>query len=142
MPEAVFCDLKQDFRMVLEPQYDTDLRADELGRFAGILASLSATTPRAYVATEYHGGTGGQAACTWIAGECVMPFTQSLHSGPISKALRHIGVIKLDDDFDEFDSLGLTWCRANETIAAFVRGEPSFRGWAEHFPPQSYHSFN
>ena len=84
-----------------------------------ILQNYSADCGVAYVETEYHGGTGAQAAISWINSSVDFPATLSTtkwnsllrrHSvtngSPINEALQRIGVERVDG-LDEFDSIGL-----------------------------------
>ncbi|MEM1223990.1 MAG: hypothetical protein AAGH40_14665 [Verrucomicrobiota bacterium] len=83
------------------------------------LRNYSADCPIAYVETEYFGGTGSQAAVSWINSDIDFPATISettwddatqsfSHSAgrPINQALDCIGV-EAADGLDEFDSIGL-----------------------------------
>jgi hypothetical protein len=97
--------------------------AEEIAAGVTALATkLSAQGTVVYAATFIHGGTGGQDALVWTNGELVL----SLHddeenmskwpNSPISRALRHIGVIT-EEKQDEFDAIGLGKHRSNEAWA-------------------------
>ncbi|MGW0181263.1 hypothetical protein [Nocardia sp. NPDC003345] len=69
----------------------------------GVLAAEITTRPAptfALVVTDYHGGTGGQAAVVSIDGGPVRP------AADINDALRTLGVAA-DQGLDEFDTVGL-----------------------------------
>ncbi|WP_433268823.1 hypothetical protein ACQPZF_05225 [Actinosynnema sp. CS-041913] len=78
-----------------------------------VLAACSGAGPVAYVEAEYFGGVGQQAAQVWDGGAVVLgPLWLGMGSplpaagGPISRALRRLGVVK-GEHFDEFDAVGL-----------------------------------
>jgi hypothetical protein len=81
--------------------------------FDHALAACSTTGPIAYLEADYFGGTGSQNAQVWDSGHSVLG---PLHlaenqpipadSGPISQALRRLGVDK-GHHHDEFDAVGL-----------------------------------
>jgi hypothetical protein len=97
--------------------------ADDMALGAAALAArLSIQGPVVYAATFFHGGTGGQDALVWVAGELVLTLHDDEENpsqwpdSPISRALRQIGV-KAPDGQDEFDAIGLGNHRSNEAWA-------------------------
>ncbi len=94
------------------PRLDGFLKAR--AGFDSLLAACSANGPVAYVEAELFGGLGTQSAQVWQGGEVVFgPLHQDEDDpapeagSPISQALRQLGVVKGDHDFDEFDAVGL-----------------------------------
>lgn len=85
------------------------------------LLELSHKAPLAYIETNYVGGTGSQAATMYTEGRCLMKpentevgsLTKS-RNGPISEALRRLGIVRGPGDYDEFDTVGLGRFRRNE----------------------------
>ena len=75
------------------------------GPVESVATRLSAFGPVAYVETDYHGGTGGQASIVWHKGVVVLPPRLS-EIGPINDALVILGVTR-QGDFDEFEAVGL-----------------------------------
>jgi hypothetical protein len=80
--------------------------------FREVLAACSAHGPLAYVEAEFFGGVGSQAAQVWDGGTSVLgPLLMDDAEGPppggtpISRALRHLGVVA--DGTDEFTAAGL-----------------------------------
>jgi hypothetical protein len=141
--DFLYCDLKQDFGLVFEPAFDTELADREPGRFAAYGREISRSVPCAYIVTTYHGGTGGQAAQVWSDGNAVMHFMHGPGpNGPISEALRSLGVRRLDTEIDEFDSLGLNYCRHNEQIAEVLRGGRDYYRLLENLQQQSRNVLN
>ena len=70
-----------------------------------LLAELSNICPLLYFETEYFGGEGSQFAMVFENGIISLgPVQGSI--GPINEGLHLLGV-ETDDDFDEFDALGL-----------------------------------
>lgn len=82
------------------------------GGLVTLLEEISRATPAAYIETEYFGGVGTQSAAAYAHGRMVFALGDSDSAGPISQALRLIGVIK-DRHRDEFEALGLTSHRNN-----------------------------
>jgi hypothetical protein len=86
--------------------------------FDRVLGKWSARGPVAYVAAEYFGGVGVQAAAVWHRGELVLgPLTTVEDSPipsrpPISQALHRLGA-SADDYIDEFEAVGLGRHRDN-----------------------------
>jgi hypothetical protein len=85
------------------------------------LLELSHKAPLAYIETDYFGGTGSQGATAYAEGRCLMkPESTEVRSlgesrnGPISEALRRVGVVRGPGDYDEFDTVGLGRFRHNE----------------------------
>lgn len=76
----------------------------------GLSEALAEATAKggglAYVETEYFGGTGGQAATTFVDGHEVVAPQSAKGAGPINQALRRIGVTRSESN-DEFDTIGL-----------------------------------
>ncbi|GAB3744428.1 hypothetical protein GCM10027598_78990 [Amycolatopsis oliviviridis] len=82
--------------------------------FDRALAACSANGPVAYAEAEFFGGAGMQSAQVWDGGKVILG---PLHLGegepsaaagsPISQALRHLGAVRGDHHFDEFDAVGL-----------------------------------
>jgi hypothetical protein len=74
---------------------------------------ISTHTPVAYVSTFYFGGHGGQEAVAWEAGNVIFSPLSNGYEGvwwpdsTVSQALRVIGVSRIDERHDEFDSIGL-----------------------------------
>jgi|GEM_PF-1876153 len=63
---------------------------------------------------DYFGGIGQQYAIVWENGEVTQEFpmtwnrdVRSIHKMPINCALKLMGVVKVDDNIDLFDSVGL-----------------------------------
>jgi hypothetical protein len=75
------------------------------GPVESVALRLSALGPVAYVETDYHGGTGAQAAVAWHRGVVVLPPRMS-EMGPINDALVTLGVAR-HGYFDEFEAVGL-----------------------------------
>lgn len=85
--------------------------------------AASAESPIVYVETEYHGGTGAQAAIIWRYGKVllgpIITVTEDnkpptpLADHAINRCLRQIGVSR-GSALDEFDALGLGRHRSNE----------------------------
>src|SRR5688572_5611949 len=127
VPSATICPLAQGLGLVpLTEQVEAELGASDHARsdpsvplaagmvpgVASLAATLSATGPVVYVATEFFGGAGAQDALVWRDGSVVMQLgseednAEPWPDSPISRALRHIGVAAFDES-DEFDALGL-----------------------------------
>lgn len=134
IPSLVVCPLSQGLALVpMTREAEQELSASQFARLdpstplaeemalgvAALAARLSVHGPVVYAATFFHGGTGGQDALVWVAGELVL----SLHdtednpsqwpNSAISRALRQVGV-KAPDGEDEFDAIGLGNHRSNE----------------------------
>jgi len=97
--------------------------ADEMAiGLAALAARVSVHGPVVYAATFIHGGTGGQDALVWVAGELVLRLHDTEENpskwpnSSISRALRHVGV-KVEEGEDEFDAIGLGNHRSNESWA-------------------------
>lgn len=87
------------------------------------LLELSHKAPLAYIETEYHGGTGRQGATAYAEGVCLMaPESTGVGSlarsldGPISEALRRLGVVRRPGERDEFETVGLGRFRSNDDL--------------------------
>lgn len=77
------------------------------------MQELSIVSPIAYIETDYFGGTGAQGAIVFQDGHCVYePINSEI--GPISTALRLLGVRKKANMKDEFDEVGLGRFRSND----------------------------
>ncbi|WP_208298653.1 hypothetical protein [Streptomyces liangshanensis] len=90
------------------------------GGFEAVLARWSRAGAVAYVEAEYFGGAGEQSAAVWEGGELAwgpvhVPEGRefSADGGPISQALRRLGVVAREGQ-DEFATLGLGRHRDNE----------------------------
>jgi hypothetical protein len=89
----------------------------------GALASLSKQGLVAYVETEYQGGQGEQRATVYEDGRCLM-MPRAAVRGPVSQAMKLLGVFRRKGDSDEFDAAGLGNHRRNERwIEAAVEEE-------------------
>ena len=85
------------------------------------LEVLSEKATVAYIETAYLGGTGSQGAAAFASGQCLMEsegtevgsLSKSV-GGPISKALRLLGVVRGANDRDEFATTGLGRHRNND----------------------------
>jgi hypothetical protein len=64
-----------------------------------------------YFETQYFGGSGGQGAAVFDAGEAI--FGPGMRQGAISDALRLLGA-SAQGRFDAFDRVGLGRCRSND----------------------------
>ncbi|UYZ84483.1 hypothetical protein MTZ49_02620 [Entomomonas sp. E2T0] len=82
--------------------YDINGLSDKL---VEILSHYSLQAPIAYIATDYFGGTGSQAAIAFANGNIILP-PQCAEIGVINQALKLIGVIS-NNIIDEFDTLNL-----------------------------------
>lgn len=82
--------------------YDINGLSDKL---VEILSHYSLQAPIAYIATDYFGGTGSQAATAFANGNIILP-PQWAEIGIINQALKLIGVIS-NKNIDEFDALNL-----------------------------------
>lgn len=86
----------------------------ELQRIVDATGEPSAAGPVAFVAADFFGGTGDQAAVVWHRGSVVLsPSSQRVDSAtpitaesPINLALRRLGA-RRHGELDEFDSIGL-----------------------------------
>lgn len=85
-----------------------------------ILSGASLGKRIVYIETEYHGGQGCQAAIVFSNGEIIFGPKQS-DIGPISEALKIIGVAKVPEHQDEFQSVGLGGFRSSEEILGNVQ---------------------
>lgn len=137
VPSLVVCSLPQGLALVpMTQEAEEALAESEFARseptpplaeemavgIAALAAKLSTRGLVVYAATFLHGGTGGQDALVWEAGELIL----SLHddednpsawpNSPISRALRRVGV-KTQQGQDEFDAIGLGKHRSNESWA-------------------------
>jgi hypothetical protein len=83
---------------------------------ARLVSTLSKTTRVAFVATDYFGGEGHQAAGAW-GQDTASPYV--VGSGSINTALRYIGAMR-GDASDEFEAVGLDWFRSNEDWIEFA----------------------
>lgn len=116
--ESVLVDLRQGFAMLIEPEYDDqETELDAAVETFGVECSRNG--PVAYVSTAYHGGIGDQAAIAWERGKVLLPYATA-GIGPVSAALRAIGVVR-GDAFDEFAAVGLGECRSHEDWIHFSR---------------------
>jgi hypothetical protein len=128
LTNAVVCPLAQGFALLpltddlqaeinLRPANLEELPDAPLKEISAALHQLahkiSTHAPVAYVATFYFGGDGGQEAVAWDS-EKVIFSPLSIGYGcvewpnsSISQALRAIGVSRIDERHDEFDSIGL-----------------------------------
>jgi hypothetical protein len=134
IPSLIVCPLPQGLALVpLTRQAEQDLGASAFASMepspplaeemavgvAALAARLSIHGPVVYTATFIHGGTGGQDALVWVAGELVLSLHDSEENpsqwpnSAISRALRHIGVTAHKGQ-DEFDAIGLGNHRSNE----------------------------
>jgi hypothetical protein len=69
----------------------------------------------AYIETEYFGGTGVQGAVVCAEGRTIMgPEQGDGVNGPISRAMRCLGVQASSDSIDEFAETGLSEFRSND----------------------------
>jgi hypothetical protein len=76
----------------------------------------------AYVETEYHGGTGGQGAVLFHAGEVSFgPRWCENEIGPMNDALARMGITKNPTKFDAFQTIGLDAYRSNEAFRELKR---------------------
>ena len=137
VPSAVICPLAQGLGLVpITEAVEAELGASDHARpdpsvppaagmvagVASLAATLSATGPVVYVATEFFGGDGVQDALVWRDGALVLQVgskednAEPWPDSPISRALRHIGVTAFDES-DEFDALGLGAHRDNDSWA-------------------------
>jgi hypothetical protein len=89
--------------------------------FEQLVADASRIGPVAYVEAELFGGVGSQCAVVWIGGHVILgPLTIEesepfpVEGSPISQALRILGV-KAHGHFDEFDAVGLSAHRSNDS---------------------------
>lgn len=80
--------------------------------FGSVLAACSVHGPLAYVEADFFGGVGSQAAQVWDGGKSVLgPLLMDdadeppPGGSPISRALRHLGVVAAGSD--EFEAVGL-----------------------------------
>ena len=136
-PSLIVCPLSQGLALVpITGRAEQDLGVSELASSdpspplaadmtlgaAALAARLSVHGPVVYAATFFHGGTGGQDALVWLAGELVLTLHDDEENpsqwpdSPISRALRKIGV-KAPEGQDEFDAIGLGNHRSNEAWA-------------------------
>ena len=85
------------------------------GGFGRVLATLSATSPVAYVEAEYFGGVGRQRAAVWAHSSLALgPLAEGDDedesvrplNGPISRTLAFLGAVH-GNHYDEFDAVGL-----------------------------------
>lgn len=77
------------------------------------LSEMSSGGPVAYIETEYFGGQGAQGATVYNHGQCVFgPITNN--AGPISEAMRLLGVTASPGHHDEFEAVGFCRHRNNE----------------------------
>jgi hypothetical protein len=128
---AVVCPLTQGFALLpltddllaelniltLNPKSPHQLQAPPLKEISDVLYELalkiSTQAPVAYVATFYFGGDGGQEAVAWNSEKvifsplCIGYGCVEWPNSSISQALRAIGVSRIDERQDEFDSIGL-----------------------------------
>lgn len=128
------CPLNQGFAFLpLDYQNLKFVRASDtsgaVGEFVYVTPNLIVTLQDAsrgmefaYVETEYHGGIGGQGALLFRDGKLTFG-PEWADAGPISTALRKLGVTKADEDFDEFEAVGLIQLRMNETARRTSRSE-------------------
>lgn len=84
------------------------------------ISELSHSSQIAYIETEYFGGLGAQGATVFKDGKCIYG-PMAAPDGPISEALRLLGVRKSSADTDEFDTVGLGRYRDNEDWIAAPR---------------------
>jgi hypothetical protein len=84
------------------------------GCAAGWAAALSQRAPVAFVAAEFFGGWGSQAAIGWQAGQ--LAFEPVTANDAINQALRWLGVTRAEPR-DEFDALALGRYRDTEDWA-------------------------
>ncbi len=84
-----------------------------------MLAARSAHGPLAYVEADFFGGTGSQYTQVWDGGKSALgPLLMNEadepppDGSPISRALRHLGVVAAGSD--EFDAVGLGRQRETE----------------------------
>lgn len=78
-----------------------------------VLSEMSEGGPVAYIETEYFGGQGAQGATVYDHGQCVFgPITND--AGPISEAMKLLGVSAAPGQHDEFEAVGFCRHRTNE----------------------------
>lgn len=94
--------MEASFYLVKIDLYDINGLSDKL---VEILSHYSLQAPIAYIATDYFGGTGSQAATVFANGNIILP-PQWAEIGIINQALKLIGVIS-NKNIDEFDALNL-----------------------------------
>ena len=95
---------------------------DVIGNFEHLSSSLlawlkaqSSLTTLAYVETEYHGGMGCQGAVVCSNGKIIMPPEHGDGpGGPVSKAIRLLGLKSSLPSVDEFAEAGLDQFRSND----------------------------
>jgi len=128
-PEAVIIPLSQNFEMVVKDHVlalvkSSETPVPELSRefvritpaFVQLATSLSHHTAIAYVENECFGGPCDQYAIVWEAGEIIYgPEFVENDIGPVSNALRVLGVRKDEEDPDEFNALELYKHRSNSS---------------------------
>lgn len=108
--------LPQGFALMLAVER-TGLEPTEA--LAAAAARVSTSAAVAYVATDYFGGDGEQAAGVWRDGAMIRPI-ESGRSGTVNNALQAIGVTRFGT-LDEFDSIGLGRYRDHDDWRAFQR---------------------
>lgn len=86
------------------------------------LSDLSQKGTVAWIETTYVGGFGEQGATLYQNGSCIMPPTVAFR-GPISSALRIMGVTKATEEVDEFAAVGLCEHRENDEWIAAANGK-------------------
>ncbi len=132
--DQAICSLSQGFALL--PLDYQNLRFVRVSDTSGVVDEFVYVTPDliatlcdasqgiefAYVETEYHGGTGGQGALLFQDGKLTFG-PEWADAGPISTALRKLGVTKSDQDFDEFEAVGLSQLRMNEAARRASRSE-------------------
>ncbi|MFE1103698.1 hypothetical protein ACFW4K_24550 [Nocardiopsis alba] len=92
------------------------------GRLERWIVDRSTLGPIAYLEADYFGGTGTQSSAVWEHGTLALgPLTvgewerHPEEGGPISRALRHLGVRVGPEDIDEFEAVGLNAHRSTES---------------------------
>lgn len=86
------------------------------------LSDLSQKGTVAWIETTYIGGFGEQGATVYQNGRCIMQPTVAFR-GPISSALRIMGVTKAPEEMDEFAAVGLSVHRENDEWIAAANGK-------------------
>jgi hypothetical protein len=125
---SIVAPLEQGFGLLLDEECPGVSPSGLPADFAAYAAGLSEAGPVAWVATDYFGGLGEQAAMAWNGGSVVLDYAVA-PGGVINAALRAIGFVNVAHSHDEFEAIGLDWFRRNEDWATFARLGHADRHW-------------
>jgi hypothetical protein len=112
--------LRQGFHFMAWDGDYADLEEAELpATVDGLGEALAAALGQcAFVATDYFGGEGQQAAKLWDSDGLGMEWAAGRGpNGPICSALRRLGVERTPGTLDEFEAVGLDDFRSNDAFA-------------------------